>query len=64
MRIPYVIDNQTVRLADVLHGILEQHSGRGLDVATAPRLEGDVPRPRVDGSQVLREGDPIADGHA
>ena len=35
MRIPYVIDNQTHRLADVLAGILEAHAGRSLDVATA-----------------------------
>ncbi len=35
MRIPYVIDNQENRLADVLNGILGQHGGRSLDVATA-----------------------------
>ena len=34
-RIPYVIDNQTHRLADVLNAILEEHGGRSLDVATA-----------------------------
>ena len=35
MRVPYVIDNQRQRLADVLNEILAEHSGRSLDVATA-----------------------------
>jgi len=35
MQIPYVIDNQEHRLADVLSSILGQHGGRSLDVATA-----------------------------
>lgn len=35
MRIPYVIDNQKHRLADVLSGILAGHWGQSLDVATA-----------------------------
>jgi hypothetical protein len=35
MRIPYVIDNQKHRLADVLNGILGEHAGKSLDVATA-----------------------------
>jgi len=35
MRIPYVIDNQTHRLADVLNTLLGEHAGRCLDVATA-----------------------------
>jgi len=35
MRIPYVIDNQAHRLADVLKSLLRDHSGRSLDVATA-----------------------------
>lgn len=35
MRIPYVIDNETHRLADVLNAILAEHEGRSLDVATA-----------------------------
>ena len=33
--IPYVIDNQLHRLADVLNGILSQHSGKSLDIGTA-----------------------------
>ncbi len=33
--IPYVIDNQHHLMADVLNGILEEHVGRSLDVATA-----------------------------
>ena len=33
--LPYVIDNQTFRLADILNGLLEEHKGRSLDVATA-----------------------------
>ncbi len=35
MRIPYVIDNQEHRLADVLSSILGRHGERSLDVATA-----------------------------
>jgi hypothetical protein len=35
MKIPYVIDNQTHRLADVLTGLLAEHAGRSVDVATA-----------------------------
>lgn len=35
MRIPYVIDNQQHRLADVLNEVLAEHAGRSLDVATA-----------------------------
>ena len=35
MRIPYVIDNQQHRLADVLNEVLAEHTGRSLDVATA-----------------------------
>ena len=33
--IPYVIDNEMNRLADVLNRILEGHSGRAMDIATA-----------------------------
>lgn len=35
MKIPYVIDNQTHRLADILNSLLAEHKGRSLDVATA-----------------------------
>ncbi len=35
MKIPYVIDNQTYRLADVLRELLAGHAGKSLDVATA-----------------------------
>ena len=35
MKIPYVIDNQTHRLADVLSELLAGHAGKSLDVATA-----------------------------
>jgi superfamily II DNA or RNA helicase len=35
MRIPYVIDNQTAVLSDVLREALRTHGGRSLDVATA-----------------------------
>ena len=35
MRVPYVIDNQSHRLADILAGLLREHQGRSLDVATA-----------------------------
>jgi hypothetical protein len=34
-RIPYVIDNQTFRLRDILVHLLAGHSGNSLDVATA-----------------------------
>ena len=35
MKIPYVIDNQTHRLTDILNALLAEHRGRSLDVATA-----------------------------
>jgi len=35
VRIPYVIDNQTHKMADILNGILAEHQKRSLDVATA-----------------------------
>ena len=35
MKLPYVIDNQTHVLADILKGLLTGHKGRSLDVATA-----------------------------
>jgi len=35
MKIPYVIDNQAHRLADLLNELLGRHQGRSLDVATA-----------------------------
>jgi superfamily II DNA or RNA helicase/HKD family nuclease len=35
MQIPYVIDNQTHKLADVLNAILAEHANRSLDVASA-----------------------------
>ena len=35
MRIPYVVDNQNHRMADVLGEILAGHGGKSLDIATA-----------------------------
>lgn len=35
MRLPYVIDNQTHKLADVLNQVMREHPGMSLDVATA-----------------------------
>lgn len=35
LKIPYVIDNETSRMADVLNAILAEHQGRSLDVASA-----------------------------
>lgn len=35
MHIPYVIDNQTQKLADVLNAILREYTGCSLDIATA-----------------------------
>jgi len=35
MRIPYVIDNQTHKMADVLNALLKGHEGKCLDIATA-----------------------------
>ena len=35
VNIPYVVDNQTARMADVLNELLAIHAGRSLDVATA-----------------------------
>jgi len=33
MKLPYVIDSQARRLADILKGLLAEHKGRSLDVA-------------------------------
>ena len=35
MRIPYVIDNQKNVMANVLNGLLAEHGGQSVDVATA-----------------------------
>ena len=35
MKIPYVIDNQTHRMSEILPALLEEHRGFSLDVATA-----------------------------
>jgi hypothetical protein len=35
MRIPYVIDNQASKLADVLNGILAEHAQCSLDAVSA-----------------------------
>src|SRR5437870_9708816 len=48
MQIPYVIDNQTHRLADILNALLAEHRRRSLDVATAYFTVG--------GFGLLREG--------
>lgn len=34
-RIPYVIDNQSHRMADILNALLQNHAGKSLDVASA-----------------------------
>lgn len=46
--IPYVVDNETHRLADVLNAILAGHGGRSMDVATAYF--------NVQGFRLLRDG--------
>lgn len=48
LKIPYVIDNQEHRLADILKQVLGEHLGRSLDVATAYFT--------VSGFELLREG--------
>jgi hypothetical protein len=35
MMIPYVIDNQRYKLADILNAVLEKHQGQSMDVVTA-----------------------------
>jgi len=35
MRVPYVIDNQSQRLADILSELLREHRGQSFDIATA-----------------------------
>lgn len=35
IRVPYVIDNQSHRLVDILGALPREHQGRSLDVATA-----------------------------
>jgi len=46
--IPYVIDNQRNQLSDILNGILTEHVGRSLDIATAYFTVG--------GFSLLRQG--------
>ncbi len=48
MHIPFVIDNQQHKMADVLNTLLSQHSGHSLDIATAYF--------NVGGWQLLRDG--------
>jgi hypothetical protein len=48
VKIPYVIDNEAHRLADVLRDILAGHAGRSFDVATAYF--------NVQGFRLLRDG--------
>lgn len=48
MRIPYVIDNQQHRMADILNSILTEHAGKSLDIATAYF--------NMQGFRLLREG--------
>jgi superfamily II DNA or RNA helicase len=48
MQIPFVIDNQQYKMAEVLNSILAQHHGKSLDIATAYF--------NVGGWQLLRDG--------
>ena len=48
MTIPFVIDNQQHKMADVLNALLRHHRGHSLDVATAYF--------NVGGWQLLRDG--------
>ncbi len=48
MKVPYVIDNETSRLADILEALLSEHQSKSLDVATAYFTAG--------GFGLLREG--------
>ena len=56
MHIPYVIDNQTHTLAEVLRGILREQGGRALGIATAYFS--------VSGYKELRGAEPIGSGDA
>jgi hypothetical protein len=35
VKIPYVIDNQSYKLADILNAILDKHAGKSMDTVTA-----------------------------
>ena len=48
MDVPYVIDNQNHKMAEVLGGLIENHAGQSLDVATAYF--------NVDGFELLKDG--------
>ncbi len=48
MRIPYVIDNQVHKLADLLNAIVAERAGSSLDIATAYF--------NVGGYRLLRDG--------
>ena len=50
MRLPYVIDNRTYRLTDVLNDLLPRHKGQSLDVATVEGL-----RQKLGGESVNRQ---------
>ena len=41
-RIPYVIDNDRYKLADVLNQVLENHADLAMDVATASSTSADT----------------------
>jgi len=41
VRVPYVIDDQATRLADVLANLLDEHHGKSLDADLVLSLRGD-----------------------
>ena len=55
MQIPYVIDNQVHRMADVLNDLLSTHKGRSMDVATALQMLANHPQvSRGDAVELIR----------
>jgi hypothetical protein len=56
MKLPYVIDNQTHVLADILKGLLTEHKGRSLDVATAYFTVGGFGAPKESLKNVRKTG--------
>jgi len=55
--LPYVIDNQAHRMADILKDLLAEHKGRSLDVAIAYSQVAEKCRSSFDKAQDERRGD-------
>jgi hypothetical protein len=64
MQIPFVIDNQQHKMAEVLSSILAQHQGKSLDIATAYFNVGgwQLPRDGLKGKLAQHEEIKVVEG--